>query len=328
MSKIAVLGSGSWGVTLANVLAEKNNDVVVWTIDSDVEKDINENHQNTKFLGDIPLSPELTCTQNIDSALDKADIIMWAIPTQVIRLVLSQNDSKLNKNIIHISVSKGLEASTDKRVSEIFSEFGISNYVYLAGPSHAEEVAKKQATTLSSISTNPNHAKTVQELFNTDNLRVYTNDDLIGTELSGAFKNVVAIAAGICDGYGLGDNAKAALMTRSLVEFARLLNSFGANKETIMGLTGIGDLIATCTSLHSRNRHVGNELGLGKSLEEILDSMVMVAEGVKTCEAFYNLAKKKHIEMPLVEATYNVMFNNASVPDTVKELMTRQLKSE
>ena len=167
------------------------------------------------------------------------------------------------------------------------------------------------ATTLSSISTNPTHAKEVQELFNTDNLRVYTNDDLIGTELSGAFKNVVAIAAGICDGYGLGDNAKAALMTRSLVEFARLLNSFGANKETIMGLTGIGDLIATCTSLHSRNRHVGNELGLGKSLKEILDNMVMVAEGVKTCEAFYHLAKKRNIEMPLVEATYNVMFNNA-----------------
>ena len=183
-------------------------------------------------------------------------------------------------------------------------------------------------TTLSSISVDSDLAESVQNLFNTDYLRVYTYDDLAGAELAGAFKNVVAIAAGICDGFGLGDNAKAALMTRSLVEFGRLLESFEAKTETISSLTGIGDLIATCTSLHSRNRHVGNELGKGKSLQEILNNMVMVAEGVATCEAFYELSKHKQIEMPIVTATYEIMFNNASVSETVQSLMTRELKSE
>jgi len=328
MAVISVLGSGSWGVTLANVLAEKKHDVCVWTIEDAVQEEINTQHKNTKYLGDILLEPTLKATTDISFALNNAEYIMWAIPTQAIRSVLNQYNSLLDKNLVHISVSKGLEKSTRLRVSEVFAEHGITNYVYLAGPSHAEEVAKKMVTTLSSISVDSDLAESVQNLFNTDYLRVYTYDDLAGAELAGAFKNVVAIAAGICDGFGLGDNAKAALMTRSLVEFGRLLESFEAKTETISSLTGIGDLIATCTSLHSRNRHVGNELGKGKSLQEILNNMVMVAEGVATCEAFYELSKHKQIEMPIVTATYEIMFNNASVSETVQSLMTRELKSE
>ena len=330
VDKICVLGGGSFGVTLANVVADKGIPTTVWTIEDTVSTDINVNHKNTKYLGDNLLNNNLKATTNFNEAIEQSTLVLWAIPTQAIRSVLNTNSAGLNSSIKHINVAKGIEVSSGKRISEIFQEFNITedNYCLLAGPSHAEEVSKKMATAMSAISINYNFAQTVQQLFSTDYLRIYTNTDLIGSELSGAFKNVVAIAAGVCDGFGLGDNAKAALITRSLVELNKLCKAYKAKSDTIFGLTGIGDLIATCCSLHSHNRHVGNELGKGKKLDEILASMHMVAEGVKTCEAFHSISKNKKIEMPIVEATYAIMFNEIDVSTVIGELMTRDYKDE
>ena len=329
MTRVCVLGGGSFGVTLANIVAEKKHETIIWTIENTVADDININHKNSKYIGNITLDSRLKATTDFSKAIKDANYLLWAIPTQAIRSVLEQHRKKLNSSFKHINVAKGIEVKTGKRISEIFTEFGIThNYCLLAGPSHAEEVSKKLATAISAISNNYDLAISVQELFSTDYLRIYTNTDLVGSELSGSFKNVVAIAAGVCDGYGLGDNAKAALITRSLVELNKLSKTYSADSETIFGLTGIGDLIATCCSLHSRNRYVGNELGKGKSLDEILGSMHMVAEGVKTCEAFYNIAKDRKIEMPIVEATYAIMFNKKPVADIINQLMTREYKDE
>jgi glycerol-3-phosphate dehydrogenase (NAD(P)+) len=327
-TKIAVLGGGSWGVTLANVVADKTNDVIVWAIEESVCNDINKNHKNSRYLGDAELSIHLKASSDFSFAVKNADVVLWAVPSQAIRSVIEENLPDINKNIIHISVSKGLEQSTHKRISEIFEEYGLYRHVYLAGPSHAEEVSRKLVTTISAISDNIEDSKFIQELFSTDYFRVYTNHDMLGAELAGAFKNVVAIAAGICAGAGLGDNAVAALITRSLVELGKLVKSFGAEVKTITGLTGVGDLIVTCTSKHSRNRHVGFELGQEKSLEEILNNMVMVAEGVTTSKAFYELAKERNIEMPIVDATYKIIYKNYNVTETVQSLMTRELKAE
>ncbi|MCB0279331.1 MAG: NAD(P)-dependent glycerol-3-phosphate dehydrogenase [Calditrichaeota bacterium] len=330
INKICVLGGGSFGVTLANVTADKGLKTTVWTIESDVANDINTNHQNSKYLGSIELSHNLNATTDFRQAIADCTTLLWAIPTQAIRSVLTSHQDLLKKQHSHINVAKGIEVSSGKRISEIFSEFAVDedHYCLLAGPSHAEEVSKKMATAMSAISRNYQFALDVQSLFSTEYLRIYTNTDLVGSEISGAFKNVVAIAAGVCDGFGLGDNAKAALITRSLVELNKLCQAYGAQSGTIFGLTGIGDLIATCCSLHSRNRHVGNELGKGKSLEEILAAMHMVAEGVKTCEAFHAIAEKKRIEMPIVEATYAIMFKGIPVSDVISELMTREYKDE
>jgi glycerol-3-phosphate dehydrogenase (NAD(P)+) len=328
--KISVLGAGSFGTTLANILAEKQYDVSIWTIEKNILDDINQNHKNTKYTAELKLSSNLKASMKLADMIKNTDYCLWAIPTQVIRKVWDENKDLFNKEMNHINVAKGLEAKTGSRISELFAEYDITEdrYCLLAGPSHAEELSLKQATAISAISKNQDLARSVQEMFSTDFLRIYTNQDLVGSELSGAFKNVVAIAAGVCDGAGLGDNAKAALITRSMVELKRLIAKFHGSDDTVNGLTGIGDLIATCTSLHSRNRFVGQEIGKGKNLDDILNNMVMVAEGVRTCEAFHKLAGDHKIEMPIVEATYRVMFESEPVSDMLTELMTRDNKEE
>jgi glycerol-3-phosphate dehydrogenase (NAD(P)+) len=332
MSKenIVVLGAGSFGTTLANVLCINGYPVKLWSKSQNVANDINQNHRNSKYLGDNSLSRNLRAETDINVAVNNSDYILWAIPTQAIRSVLSEYIDKLNHDHYHINVAKGIESSSKKRVSELFEEFGIdlNHFALLAGPSHAEEVVAKQATAMSSISLNHNLAKKVQEFFVTDFLRIYTNTDLVGSEMAGAFKNVVAIACGICDGFGLGDNAKSALVARSISELSGLVDYFGGSRETLSGLTGVGDLIATCFSKHSRNRHVGEQLGKGKDIQTVLSEMVMVAEGVKTCEAFHKIQAELPIEMPIVEATYQIMYEGQSVSDMIQGLMTRAAKDE
>jgi glycerol-3-phosphate dehydrogenase (NAD(P)+) len=325
---IAVLGSGSFGCTLAHVLAENGHHVSIWSINAETVDEINTKHTNTSYLAEAKLHPSLKAFFKIEDALEAAEFVLWAIPTQHIREVLSANLEILTKIPSHINVAKGLEVSTTKRVSQIFEEFNIrlDRYCLFAGPSHAEEVVQRKVTVVSAISTNETLAKTVQEMFISDYLRVYTNMDLVGSELAGSFKNVVAIAAGICDGFGLGDNAKAALITRSLSELTSLVKRFGGERKTLSGLTGVGDLIATCCSKHSRNRFVGEELGKGRALQAILDDMLMVAEGVATCDAFYKL--KGDLEMPIVEATHAIMFEGKSVKESILWLMTREAKDE
>jgi glycerol-3-phosphate dehydrogenase (NAD(P)+) len=325
---IAVLGGGSFGTTLANVLASNNHNVSLWSNSQETVDEINNTHKNTQFLGDVLLEPNLKAFFDLKDVTKNVDYVLWAIPTQHIREVFTNNKALLSKVKYHINVAKGLEVSSTKRLSQVFKEFGIplNRYCLLAGPSHAEEVVHKQVTAVSAISKNEDLAKTVQEMFRTDYLRVYTNPDLVGSELAGAFKNVVAIAAGICDGFGLGDNAKAALITRSISELSGLVKRYDGSSRTLSGLTGVGDLIATCCSKHSRNRFVGEELGKGRALRDILADMVMVAEGVATCEAFHKL--KGDIEMPIVEATYAIMFEGKSVKETIYSLMSRESKDE
>ena len=223
--KISVLGAGSFGTTLANILAEKQYDVSIWTIEDSILEDINHKHMNSKYTGEVKLSANLKAKINLAEMIRETDYCLWAIPTQAIRKVWTENRDVLTKTKMHINVAKGLEAETGLRISQLFEAFNVGsmNYCLLAGPSHAEELSKKQITAISAISINQDLAKSVQEMFSTDFLRIYTNQDLIGSELSGAFKNVVAIAAGVCDGAGLGDNAKAALITRSMVELKRLV---------------------------------------------------------------------------------------------------------
>jgi glycerol-3-phosphate dehydrogenase (NAD(P)+) len=327
---IAVLGAGSFGTTLANVLCLNGHQVKVWAINPEVVEEINQTHRNSKYLNDAALSENLIATLDIYEAIKGCDYILWAIPTQAIRSVLEEHIKILNHDHFHINVAKGIESKTKKRVSEVFSEFGIDaqHFALLAGPSHAEEVVLQKATAMSSISENHDLAKKIQSFFTTDYLRIYTNTDLVGSEMAGAFKNVVAIACGICDGYGLGDNAKAALVARGIAELSQLVEDSGGEAATLSGLTGVGDLIATCFSKHSRNRFVGEELGKGRKLQDILNDMIMVAEGVKTCEAFHKIQLDSHVEMPIVEATYSVMFGDKTVSEIIQALMTRASKDE
>jgi glycerol-3-phosphate dehydrogenase (NAD(P)+) len=329
-TKVTVLGGGSFGSTLADILACKGINVTLWTVEEEIKNDLNNNHKNSKYVPGVSFSKDLIAETDFNQATLNSDLIVWAIPTQAIRDVFNKNFLTTANKFYHVNVAKGIEVKSSKRISEVFEEFGVDtmHYCLLAGPSHAEEIGLKMATAICSISNNSELALAVQKLFMTDYLRVYTNPDLIGSELAGAFKNVVAIAAGIGDGFGLGDNAKAALMTRSLFELSHLVKKLGGQQETLSGLTGVGDLIATCCSKHSRNRHVGEEIGKGKSLTEVLGNMVQVAEGVKTCEAFYHISKEHSLDMPIVEATYNILFKNANVKEALYKLMTRAAKVE
>lgn len=328
MATITVIGAGSFGTVLANILSAKGHHVTLWGKRQAVVDDINQNNRNSRYLAEAVLTSRLKATTDLEEALQNTEIILWAVPTQSIRSVWENHRKIIPTNGLHVNVAKGIEVRSGKRISELFAEFDIAaeRYVLLAGPSHAEEIALEKATTLVSISASEAERQIIQTLFTTNHLRVYTNADLVGSELAGAFKNVVAITAGISDGFGLGDNSKAALITRSLMELGRLVSTYGGSVETLFGLTGVGDLIATCTSAHSRNRHVGEQLGRGRSLTDILEEMVMVAEGVDTCKAFYQL--KGELDMPIVDVTYRVMFENQPVRDMIFQLMTRDQKDE
>lgn len=332
MTKVSVIGTGSWGTALANVLADNKHDCLMWGKTQATVDEINTSQTNNKYLPEVQLNRSLKATVDLTTAVNHADILILAVPTKAVRSVTGQINEVANnaKTIIH--VSKGLEPLTFKRISEMIEEEMTTDKLIgvgvLSGPSHAEEVAIKQPTTVAVASHNVDIARTAQDLFMNEYFRVYTNDDLIGVEIGGALKNIIALAAGITDGLGYGDNAKAALMTRGLAEITRLGTKMGADPMTFLGLAGIGDLIVTCTSIHSRNWKCGNMLGKGATLDEALSKMGMVVEGVRTTEAAYEMSKAFNVEMPITSSLFKLLFEGLDVNTGVMELMSREKKNE
>ncbi|MCA1039795.1 NAD(P)H-dependent glycerol-3-phosphate dehydrogenase [Bacillus infantis] len=326
-SKITVAGAGSWGTALAMVLADNGLQVRLWGHNPVQIKEINEQHTNQKYLPDIKLPSGIQGFSSLEEALEGVDTLILAVPTKAIREVAGRINEFQREPLTIVHVSKGIEPDTLLRISEMieeeFTSEALGSVVVLSGPSHAEEVSLRHPTTVTVSSKNIEAAEHVQDLFINHNFRVYTNPDIIGVEIGGALKNIIALAAGITDGLGYGDNAKAALITRGLAEIARLGTKMGASPLTFSGLTGIGDLIVTCTSVHSRNWRAGNLLGKGHSLQEVLDNMGMVVEGVRTTKAAYQLAEKYNVKMPITEALYEVLFNGADPKESVDKLMAR-----
>ena len=331
MGKVVVMGAGSWGTALARVIASKGNQVILWDYNEERAKILQESRVNSKFLSNAKFPETLEVKSDIKNLLEDADFLVMAVPSQVLRKVISKVSDQLTSKTIIINTAKGIEISTGMRLSQVLKDEILGKYhkniVILSGPTHAEEVAKGLPSTIVAAG-EPESAKKVQELFNTETFRVYESNDIIGVELGGAVKNGIAIAAGVADGIGFGDNTKAALITRGLAEMVRFGEALGAKKETFSGLTGMGDLIVTCASTHSRNRHVGQKLGEGKKLKEILEEMEMVAEGVPTVKAVYELAQKLNVSMPIFEGVYKVLYEDKLATEMVKQLMNRGLKRE
>lgn len=332
MTKITVFGTGSFGTALANVLAENGHSVLMWGKNENTVDEINQSHQNKRYLKDVTLIETIKATNQLEQAVNFSDIFLIALPTKAIRNVVTEINQHIKTKKTFIHVAKGIENETFKRVSEMIEDSVSKNHKngvgVLSGPSHAEEVVIKQPTTVAASSKDEHISKLIQDLFMNDYLRVYTNNDLIGVELGGALKNIIAVASGIVAGMGYGDNAKAALMTRGLAEISRLGEKLGADPMTFLGLGGIGDLIVTCTSTHSRNYTLGYKLGKGKTTEEALNEMNMVVEGIYTTNSVYHLAKSQNVDMPITNALYKVLFEDKPVKDSVKDLMGRDKKAE
>lgn len=330
--KISVIGAGSWGTTLAILLAHNKHDVKLWEFDKENFQNLITKRENTKFLPNIPLPDNLYPTNHIEEAIQYSDIIINAVPTQFIRNTYKNLDYNLFKDKLIVNVSKGIEVGTQFRISQIFKDIfpllNNDNLLTLSGPSHAEEVSRKIPTAVVIASTNENNAIKIQELFTNNYFRVYRSNDVVGVELGGSIKNVMAIGAGIIDGIGYGDNTKAALMTRGIVEIARIGKALGADTKTFSGLSGIGDLIVTCSSKHSRNRYVGEQIGKGRKLNDVIASMNMVAEGVETTKSSYLLAKNLGVDAPIINEVYQVLFDDKSPHDAIDDLMTRDIKPE
>jgi len=326
--KIIVMGAGGWGTTLALLLSKKT-DVQLWCYEKEIADEIELNRTNKDFLPDVELPENIFPFNNLEK-LEEADIIINTIPTQFIRTIYSQIEFSVSDKIF-VNGSKGIETKTLKRISEIFSDvinIKLDNYVSLTGPSHAEEVSKNTPTAVVAASINIDLARYIQDLMTTETFRVYSSTDVVGCELGGALKNVIAIAYGITDALGFGDNTKATVITRGLAEIIRLGNVFGANSNTISGLSGLGDLVVTCTSRHSRNRAVGELLGKGMSIQQIKSQNKMVAEGIETTQSAYLLAKQVKIDLPITEQVYNVIYNEMPTSQTATNLLTRTNKNE
>lgn len=325
--RIAVVGAGSWGTALAIVLADNGHDVRLWGHKREQIAEINEHHTNEQYLKNIKLPRNITGYESLEETLHEIETIILAVPTKAIREVLTKIAGFRKEPLTIVHVSKGIEPDSLLRISEMIEEEMpkplLDSVVVLSGPSHAEEVSLRHPTTVAVSSKNMMAAEKIQDLFINNYFRVYTNPDIIGVEIGGALKNIIALAAGITDGLGYGDNAKAALMTRGLAEIARLGVKMGASPLTFSGLAGIGDLIVTCTSVHSRNWRAGNMLGKGHNLEEVLDNMGMVVEGVRTTKAAKQLAEKYEVKMPITNVLYDVLFNNVQAKDAVELLMGR-----
>lgn len=330
--KVAILGAGSWGTALAMVLTDNGHHVRLWGNNVQQIEEINSAHTNQHYLPGVKLSEKITATTDLASALEQVDAVLFVLPTKAIRTVARQVSSLLKNTPMIIHASKGLEQETYHRISQILEEELVcdsyQDIVVLSGPSHAEEVARQDITTITAACADLDSAKYVQQLFSNSYFRVYTNTDVVGVELGAALKNVIAVGAGALHGLGYGDNAKAALMTRGLTEISRLGVAFGADPLTFIGLSGVGDLIVTCTSVHSRNWRAGDQLGQGKNLNEILEQMGMVVEGVETCKAAYALAAEKQIDMPITSAVYNILYNGHDLKREIQQLMGRERKSE
>lgn len=329
MSNVAFLGGGSFGTALGILLANKGYEVSIYDRKKSVVDDININRKNDKYIKNLNIPKNVTAYNDLDETIKNAKFIVLSIPSHAIRTVSRSLKDKISEDIVIISIAKGIEEGTNLRLSEVIEEELPNNkVVILSGPSHAEEVAFDIPTTVVVSSKNLDAANEVQDLFISKNFRVYTNDDLIGVEVGGAVKNIIALAAGVCDGIGYGDNSKAALMTRGMAEIVRIGMKLGGNSETFLGLTGMGDLIVTCTSPHSRNRRAGFLIGKGKSIEEAIEEVGMVVEGIKACKAFYDLKEKLNVEMPITDVLYKILFQNKDPKYAVVDLMEREKKKE
>jgi glycerol-3-phosphate dehydrogenase (NAD(P)+) len=329
---ITVIGTGSWGTALAMVLADNGLDVKIWGRSRETIDEINQYHRNEKYIKNVELPENIVGYLDLKESLEGADTIILAVPTKAMREVLAQIQEVQERALTIVHVSKGIEPESLLRISEIIEDsmepVNLRDIVVLSGPSHAEEVSLRQPTTVVAASKNPDASVMVQNMFTNHYFRVYTNTDIVGVEIGGALKNIIALAAGVADGLGYGDNAKAALVTRGLIEISRLGSKMGANPLTFSGLSGIGDLIVTCTSVHSRNWRAGNMLGKGMKLEEVLDNMGMVVEGVRTTKAAKQLAEKLEVSMPIADALYDLLFNGVQAKEAVDRLMQRNKTHE
>lgn len=333
--QIAVLGAGSWGSVLANMLVENGHQVKLWSRNKEQVDQLNKDHVNPRYMHDFTYSKDLVATNDMTEAVRGASVILIVIPTKGIRQVAHQLDevlAKLDQRPLIVHATKGLEQNTYKRPSEMLAEeidpMHRQGIVVLSGPSHAEDVAIKDMTAVTAACTSLNSAARIQKLFSNKYFRVYTNDDVIGAEFGAALKNIIAIGAGALQGLGYHDNARAALITRGLAEIRRLGVAFGANPMTFIGLSGVGDLVVTATSKNSRNWRAGYQLGQGRQLDDVIEHMGMVIEGVYTTKAAHELSLKRQVKMPITDALYRVLYEGEDIKDAISQLMSRDLTSE
>ncbi|MDQ3877474.1 MAG: NAD(P)-dependent glycerol-3-phosphate dehydrogenase [Actinomycetota bacterium] len=331
--KLAFIGAGSWGTATASLVAAKEKDeTVLWARRSELAETINLYHENPEYLPDVPLPESLRATNDLEEALSGAEVVVMGVPSHGFRGVLTEVAQVASDDAIYVSLTKGLEIDTKKRMSEVLSDEveGITDerIAVLTGPNLAKEVIRGHPAASTVACADDDSARRLQELFHAPAFRTYTHNDVVGCELGGAFKNVIAIAAGIADGLGYGDNTKATVMTRGLAELARFAVCFGAEPLTILGLAGVGDLIATCASPQSRNHSVGIELGKGRKIDEIVGEMNMVAEGVKSCKPIYELGCEAGVWMPIAENVVRICHEGASIDDLVNDLLTREIRAE
>ena len=327
---IGCIGAGSWGTTLAVYLAERGHSVVLWAHNTEQQVALRKERENRQYLPGITFPERLQIINDL-LPIASSEAVVIATPTQYIRSAIHSLASLDTRNTLFVNTSKGIERGTLMRVSEVLTDvlkLSGDRIVSLSGPSHAEEVSRSDPAALVAGSRSLESAKLTQQLFNSETLRIYRSDDIIGVELGGALKNVIALCAGIVDGLEFGDNTKAALITRGLAEITRLGVALGARSGTFSGLSGLGDLIVTCTSRHSRNRYVGEQIGRGRNLEEIVQEMSMVAEGVTTTESAYALAQRVGIEMPIIEQVHSVLFEQKGTREAISDLMSRSTKPE
>ncbi|CYV12224.1 NAD(P)H-dependent glycerol-3-phosphate dehydrogenase [Streptococcus suis] len=329
---IAVLGPGSWGTALAQVLNDNGHSVRIWGNIPEQIDEINEQHTNTRYFKDIVLDEKIKGYKDLAETLDGVDAVLFVVPTKVTRLVAKQVAQALKHKVVIMHASKGLEPDSHKRLSQVLEEEIPadlrSEIVVVSGPSHAEETIVRDLTLISAASKDLETASYVQNLFSNHYFRLYTNNDVIGVETAGALKNIIAVGAGALHGLGYGDNAKAAIIARGLTEITRLGVAMGANPLTYSGLSGVGDLIVTGTSVHSRNWRAGDLLGKGEKLEDIEANMGMVIEGISTTKAAYELAQELNVYMPITQAIYSVIYQGASIQDAIKEIMSGEFRHE
>ncbi|BBB92981.1 MAG TPA: NAD(P)H-dependent glycerol-3-phosphate dehydrogenase [Methylomusa anaerophila] len=326
---IAVIGAGSWGTALAGMLGQKYNNVILWVRSEALAQELARTRQNSRYLPGYLLPSAVEVTYNLNRAVTGAQVIVIVTPSHSVRQLAAQIGSIVLREPVQpfiVSAAKGFELNTLKRMSEVIQEeipVSTDKIVALSGPNHAEEVAASQPTATVVASISRKSCEYIQNVFMSPQFRVYTNPDIIGVELGGSLKNIIALGCGVADGLGLGDNAKAALMTRGLAEITRLGTAMGASPHTFAGLSGLGDLIATCTSRHSRNRRAGVLLASGKTKDEILTETSMVVEGIRATSAAFQIAQKLHVEMPITKQIYQALYDEKSPKDAVMELMTR-----
>lgn len=328
IKKVSVIGSGGWGCALANLLANKGYSTLLWSWKKEESEEIKKNRENVLCLKGVKLCESIRYTSSLEEAAD-ADLYVFAVPSHAVRSTSASFAPFAKAGVPVVNVAKGFDNKNLMLLSEVLEENLKNNPIaVLSGPSHAEEVGKGLPTTVTAASKDEEVAKNVQDVFMTDYFRVYTNSDIVGVEIGGALKNIIALCAGVSDGLGFGDNTKAALMTRGLAEITRLGVKMGANPHTFAGLTGVGDLIVTCTSMHSRNRRAGILIGKGMTAKEAQEEVKMVVEGVYAAEGAYKLKEKHGVSMPIVDASYKVLFEDMKPLDMVRQLMMRDKKDE